>query len=534
MASNKYIGYVGGAAIAAGVGAAIAVAGQGTAHADADGTKSASSESKTSSAAKDAKSEKTHSATTGLKRVSVKPAADATDSLPKPKFDPSSAIDDLKKQFAGTKPKALASVDAVTPDAASPDPATPDPATPGSTATVTESSTPTAKAPANPLVELAAKASEAASVLVKTLEAVPSPKSRQAAAAAPPENWWYVPNTAPVPWSINPLRGDDPIPEGMPEVIWQLEKSVVNLFSPLPLVQPVAREVFETGYRISQLIPWVNIVLPLSNIVAQIPNLTSGDPVLFRTATQSMINNLLVTTQPVAILFYGYDMIADGINLEYQGQVLKDWFYTTSWDLIDFFGLLHNKGESGLPLSLTPAGANEVVAPEQNVALAASFAKTSAVSQAAVASQAAATTDAQGTDPFRGNDPWPTDMPDSLLNTEKAIVGALPAGIAPIFRETFEAVYRASQVVPYVNVPIPMIQILQAIVGGGGGTLQKTVNQLLLTTQPVALLYYGFDELADLMNVEEQGYALKQQVYATVWDMLDPTGALHVLGTSGI
>jgi hypothetical protein len=36
------------------------------------------------------------------------------------------------------------------------------------------------------------------------------------------------------------------------------------------------------------------------------------------------------------------------------------------------------------------------------------------------------------------------------------------------------------------------------------------------------------------MNIEEQGYATKQKVYSTIWDMLDPAGALHVLGTSGI
>ena len=507
MASNKYIGYVGGAAIAAGVGAAIAVAGQGTAHADADGAKPASSESKASSTAKDAKSVKKDASTSGSKRASVKAAADTAESVSPPKFDPSGAIEDLKKQFAGAKPTALAAGDVVAPDSA----------------TTTESVTP-----------LATKASAAASVLVKTLDAAPSPKVVQTAAAAAADNWWYAPNTAPLPWDINPFRPGDPIPEGMPEVIWQLEKGVVNLFSPLPLLQPVVREGFELGYRATQIIPWVNIVLPLTNIVAQVPNLTSGDPVLFKDATQSIINNLLVTTQPVAILFYGYDAIADAINLEYQAQDLKDRFYTASWDLIDFLGILHNKGVSGLPMSLTPAGSNEVVEPEENIALAASSAKSSAVAEAALVSQAAATTDAQGTDPFRADDPWPTGMPNDVLNFEKSLVGALPPVIAPIVREAFEAVYRASQIVPYVNVPIPVIQILQALASGGSTAVQTTVNQLLLTTQPVSLLYYGFDEIADLLNIEEQGYATKQKLYSTIWDMLDPAGALHVLGQSGI
>ena len=45
MTSAKYLGYVGGAAVAVGVGAALATASQGTAHADTD-TKSVSSEAK--------------------------------------------------------------------------------------------------------------------------------------------------------------------------------------------------------------------------------------------------------------------------------------------------------------------------------------------------------------------------------------------------------------------------------------------------------------------------------------------------------
>ena len=53
-------------------------------------------------------------------------------------------------------------------------------------------------------------------------------------------------------------------------------------------------------------------------------------------------------------------------------------------------------------------------------------------------------------------------------------------------------------------------------------------------TQPVSLLYYGYDELADLANVEDTASALKQQFYSTVWDTVDPLGLLHVEGESGI
>lgn len=504
MASIKYIGYVGGAAIAAGVGAAIAVAGQGTAHADADSSKPASSASKSTSTSKDAKSEKKDSPAAGPKRPLAKVAADVTESQPKPKFDPSDAIDDLKKQFAGAKPKAATPANDVIPETST---------------TAGDTPAATADVPSTPLTDLATKAAEAAAVLVKPVAAQSSSASARMAAAA--DSTWFVPNNAPSPWDLNPFRFGDPIPQAMPDLVWTLEQSVVNAFSGIPLFQPVVREGFEFGYRLTQMIPWVNVVVPLTNVVAEIPNLSTGDPVVFKDATQRIINNLLVTIHPISVLFYGYDVITDALNLEYEGQQLKSWFYSTSWDVIDFFHLLHNPGESGLPLSPNSAGNTPAAEPA------------AAVTAAAV-SQATATTDVQGSDPFRPDDPWPTDMPAEVLNTEKAIVGAMPPGLAPIVREAYEAVYRASQVVPYVNVAIPLIKILQAVAGGGGSAVQTTVNQLLLTTQPVSLLYYGFDEITDLLNIEEQGYATKQQIYATIWDLVDPSGAVHTLGESGI
>ncbi len=519
MSSNKYIGYFSGAAVAAGVGAAIAVAGQGTAHADADSTKPASSESKSTGAAKSAKPAKKDSPSAGPKRPVANAADDVAATPTTPKFDPADAVDGLKKQFAGAKTTAVESVDVVVPESA---------ATPSEAAPTTDTAIP----------DLATKASEAAAVLVKPLAAASSSESaRTAARAAAADSSWYVPNTAPVPWDWNPFRAGDPIPVGMPEVIWQLELGTVGLFDPIPFFQPLVRETFEFGYRVSQIIPWVNVVLPLTNILGQIPNFTSGDPVLAKDAAQSIINNLLVTTQPVAILFYGYDQIADIFNLEYEAEGVKTWFYATTWDILDFFGIFHNKGESGLPLSQNPAGSSSTpapAAPEEADVQSASYSKSDAASLAAVASSVAATTDEPGSDPLRADDPWPTDMPADILNTEKAIVGFLPAEIAPVVREAYEAIYRLSQVIPFVNVPIPVTEILQALTSGNGTAVQTTVNQLLLTTQPVSFLYYGFDELVDLLNIEDQGYAAKQAIYSTIWDLVDPSGAVHVLGSSGI
>jgi hypothetical protein len=48
------------------------------------------------------------------------------------------------------------------------------------------------------------------------------------------------------------------------------------------------------------------------------------------------------------------------------------------------------------------------------------------------------------------------------------------------------------------------------------------------------LIYYGYDELADLANLEVEASTLKDQFYTTAWDTLDPLGVLHVKGESGL
>src|SRR5262249_2027936 len=142
--------------------------------------------------------------------------------------------------------------------------------------------------------------------------------------------------------------------------------------------------------------------------------------------------------------------------------------------------------------------------------------------------------------PFPADDPDPTDMPPTVLNAEHALLARIPAVVRPYVREGYEASYRISQMVPVANAPIPIGQIIMVLPGllqgnaAAKDSAQIIVNQLLLTTPPVAFLYYGYDEVADLLNVEEQAQADKELLYATVWDTLDPLFLLHNQGNAGI
>jgi len=142
--------------------------------------------------------------------------------------------------------------------------------------------------------------------------------------------------------------------------------------------------------------------------------------------------------------------------------------------------------------------------------------------------------------PFRADDPDPTDMPPTVLDAEHALLARTPEVVRPYVREGYEASYRFSQMVPYVNAPIPIGRIIMLLPGLLQGeteakdSAQIIVNQLLLTTPPVSLLYYGYDEVADLLNIEEQAQANKEQLYATAWDTLDPLFLLHNQGNPGI
>lgn len=352
------------------------------------------------------------------------------------------------------------------------------------------------------------------------------PKDSAAPAAFTTQETVLDAAAGPVPWSPTSFRPmpPEPAPNDMPGLVWNLEQTIVNAFQGVPALQPFVRAGVELAYRGSQMIPWVNAVIPVVNIVEQLPNLTSGDPVLVRDATQRIVNNLLVTIHPVSVLYYGYDEVADLINLEYEAQVLKEWFYATTWNVLDPFALLHNRGVSGLPMSpSSPSAVASKSVPE--------------ISLAASSRSYAISTDEPLSNPFRPVDPDPLGMPEALLQARNLGLAVLPDELDPIFREAFEAVYRGSQMVPYVNAVIPITEILPALVqaiNGDKAGAQIAINQLLITTGPVSVLYYGYDQIADLLNIEDAAATAKEQLYVGLWDTLDSTEILHQKGESGL
>ena len=294
MGSNKYVGYVGGVAVAVGVGAAVAAASQGVASAD---TGKSDSSSASDSAKTDAGPKK--SATGNTKRTK-----------------PVSKLNDKPSSAAASDTKSVATTAA------------------------------SAKSPR----------SEFEAAQVKKLQglftghAAPRPAARHpvdhdrnhrrgtaAATVNPATAFW------------NPFRWmpPEPAPQDMPGPIWTLEQSFMAVFP--NQVKAVAREGFELGYRLTQMIPWVNVIIPLTNIVTDLPNAFAGD----KAAAQRVINNLIVTINPVAVLYYGYNEVADVLNLEAPALQLQTWFISSLWNLLDPFALLHIRGEAGLPLSTT-------------------------------------------------------------------------------------------------------------------------------------------------------------------------------------
>ena len=537
VASAKYMGYLGGAAVAAGVGAAIAVAGQGTAYADTDSSPAKSSEtSKTEKAEKSDKSETKDTVTAVADTETTGDSKDNDDANDKddapkkpvrPTFDPAKAVAELTKQFGFGKPTKAETKDE---DADSDDEVTEevteeveDTDTDEDVAEPAEPPAPEAEKPSTPVVfdplgDLADKAHEVVASLTKPLAStVTAPKADTGSDTAAAD-----PQPGPVPWSWNPWRPmpPEPAPNDMPGALWTIEQQVIQAFSGVPFLQPFVREGYEAAFRGSQFIPFVNAVIPAINIIGQLPNLASGDPVTFKTATQSIINNLIVTFHPVSVLYYGYDEIADFINLEYEAQELKELFYSTTWDILDPFALLHNRGQSGLPLS--PSSPGQISQPAPAVKLVAAVSSTA---------------DAPNSDPFRADDPDPIGMPGALLQARNLVMYALPSPAREVFREGFELVYRASQIVPGLNMVVPVTAVIpaviQALTGDKAGA-QKAINQLILVTGPVSLLYYGYDQIADLTNTENAAFAAKEQLYITVWDSFDPNFFLHNQGQSGL
>ena len=120
-------------------------------------------------------------------------------------------------------------------------------------------------------------------------------------------------------------------------------------------------------------------------------------------------------------------------------------------------------------------------------------------------------------DPFRADDPKPYGMPTAVYNTEKGLVALFPAESQPYVRELYEASWRVSQMVPGLNAVVPIAKLLPALYQAAIGhrdTAQAAINNVLLATTALSVLYYGYDELADLLNIEEEAQALKVEIYA--------------------
>ncbi|TGB44332.1 hypothetical protein [Mycolicibacterium peregrinum] len=321
MASTKYIGYVGGVAVAAGVGAAIAVAGQGTAHADS-----------TDGASKESTGKTSQHVSAGPKRGAAK-AGEVK--RPKPLAKVKENVRDSLEKRAGKIEKAAAqvtdTVKSAKPVAAAPKPKpTAEEFEAGEVAKLKDLFSPKQAAAPKPAPVVEEKP-ETETVATSKTSVTPKVAAVQDQAATP--------------WDPNPLRDNDPEPKDIPPEILNLRDALMGA-APNEL-KPLVREATEQIYRGTQIVPWVNAVIPISKILPSLaPAL--GDDDAARDARQTIINELIKTTPPGSAVYYGYDIIADLINLEDPGAELKVQAVTTVWDLLDPFELAHNKGNSGI------------------------------------------------------------------------------------------------------------------------------------------------------------------------------------------
>lgn len=334
-APTKYIGYFGGVAVAAGVGAAIAVAGQGTAHADSTDGASKKSSGSTSQHVKagpkrsqgkagDAKRAKPLSKV----KASVKEAVDKqADKIEKPATKVAESAHVVSTTITGSLNKVAKPAKPV---AAKPKPKpSAEEFEAGEVAKLKDLFTPKQAAAPKPETESVTKP-ESKTVATPKLGGV-QPQADTAADAPA--------------WDPNPLRGNDPEPKDIPEEILSLRNALMDA-SPSEL-KPLVREATEQIYRGTQIVPWVNAVIPISKILPSLaPAL--GDDAAARDARQTIINELIKTTPPGSAVYYGYDIVADLINLEEPGAELKQTAVATVWDLLDPFALAHNKGKSGI------------------------------------------------------------------------------------------------------------------------------------------------------------------------------------------
>lgn len=349
MTSTKYIGYVGGVAVAMGVGAAIAAASQGTAHAES-----------TDSGSKDTASSSSSSPNAGPKKSDTK-AESKTDSK-SDRTKPVSKVNDGREN-AGEKIAAHITKTASTVSKSITDSLT----KPAAKPVTDKADKPAAKPSAE---EFEAKAVERLKNLFTPKEvATPKPgdsaledKSDSEPAAEPASKKATATPTVRTavetqadttadtaadaqPW--NPLRPDDqePPPADIPDEIVELRNALMAATpAALDAFDPFIREATEQIYRGTQIVPWVNAVIPISKILPNLAPAVQGD----LDARQTIINELIKTTPIGSFAYYGYDIAADLLNLEEPGARLKDQAVATVWDFLDPFELAHNTGKSGI------------------------------------------------------------------------------------------------------------------------------------------------------------------------------------------
>lgn len=291
MASTKYIGYLGGAAVAAGVGAAIAVAGAATANAETES---------------DAPKAEAPKSEPGAERA--KPLEKLTDRIEK-------AASAVTKAATAAKPKPSTDV----------------------SATQITVRKPTAK--------------EFEAAQVERLKGLLQPRKEVAPTAAASDDD-SVTTQADETGIPNPFRDDDPAPVDIPKPVEDIKHGLEDAVGAIsPDLKPFVREGVEQAYRGSQMIPWVNAVIPISKIVPALGT-ALGDDEKALDARQTIVNELIKTTPPGSFLYYGYDLVADLANREEAAADLKEQAFVTVWDLLDFGGLLHNPGQSGIGNSL--------------------------------------------------------------------------------------------------------------------------------------------------------------------------------------
>ncbi|GFG51897.1 hypothetical protein CQY20_07380 [Mycolicibacterium agri] len=308
MASTKYIGYLGGAAVAAGVGAAIAVAGAATASADTteDGVKS-------------------------------EPAKHET------KTDRPKPLEKLTRHLGHA-------ADQVTKAASSHRNSSTDKQTAKSNDANVSATQITVRKPKLTPQEFEAQQ-------VERLKRLFQPRESAAPTAATTNNDNDVvvqaePNTG-LP---NPFGATDHEPVGIPTPVVQIRDQLSDA-APKDL-KPFVREGVEQAYRGTQMVPWVNAIVPISKIVPKLGDALGGD----LDARQIIVNELIKTTPPGSFLYYGYDIVADLTNQEDPARKLKEGAFSTAWNFLDPLGLLHDpeKGLSGIEGDRPPGIGNSL------------------------------------------------------------------------------------------------------------------------------------------------------------------------------